>query len=134
MENMHTDVRGYRVKDLFWHAVRTGEYGRYVLVKNLKQVRQPQYSGFSRFIDCTSLSTTSRTRISHHNRHTTFSDNQILHQKWRRFYHHFTFRLINPFSSINRTFSVKRGIEGKSILAVFPPLWNDLYGYMEIQL
>ena len=37
MENMHTDVRGYRVKDLSWHAVRMGEYGRYVLVKNLKQ-------------------------------------------------------------------------------------------------
>lgn len=42
--------------------------------------------------------------------------------------------LINPFSSINSTFSVKRGIEGKSILAVFPPLWNDLYGYMKIHL
>ena len=40
MENMHTDVRGYRVKDLSWHAVRMGEYGRYVLVKNLKQVSQ----------------------------------------------------------------------------------------------
>ena len=40
MENMHTDVRGYRVKDLSWHAARMGEYGRYVLVKNLKQVSQ----------------------------------------------------------------------------------------------